>query len=663
MPLSAKEIEEAAAAFQWSPEEESQANQLHQEFLQLYPRERIPSLTLDEYALGKGKGACWHLEFGAEKLGRIRGATAFKHVVFFDTKLNQWRHNKKYASEIEAFEAVKSGLLRMFELVEQGRFAEIDGVPPFENQNLTRGKWLYMYFPEQFVPIFSPAHLSEFSQAFGLAPRVPPSPTLLNRSLLEYRQSSRLFSAWSNLRFMRFLYARLPPVRFWKIAPGENAEFWEECRAGGYICIGWDALGDLTQYNDRPSLLKAFVRTQPKDNRNKVSEVWRFRHLEEGDLIVANRGMKSIVGLGRVKGPYFFNAERSVLRHCVPVDWFRTDEYPIADRKAVSDWWARTVKRLTQQEYESLSGAVPPPPPEPNGHGFETLRAETSLPTSFFEDCEKLLKSKRQFILQGAPGTGKTYVATKLAHWWAGQSGRVVSVQFHESYGYEDFVHGIRPRHDDNSGNARFVAEDGVFLRFCETARRSAARHVLIIDEINRAKTARVFGELLWLLEYRDETITLQYGQEFSIPPNVYIIGTMNTIDRSIALVDYALRRRFAFVTLWPVRDGKSVVLNAWLKSHGIGNAEEIDRLFVALNTAIAEKEEALMLGHSYFMVEDARKAGRFDDDLLDFIWRTQILPLVAEYEYQLSSSQIEEKYGLPAIRKRAGLLSSAEAA
>lgn len=317
-------------------------------------------------------------------------------------------------------------------------------------------------------------------------------------------------------------------------------------------------------------------------------------------------------------------------------------------------WWKQ---QLTLQG--TLPTVLPPRPPGTGNGRFTELCKSTFLPVSFFEDCEKLLKTKRQFILQGAPGTGKTYVAEKLAAWWAGESGRVEPVQFHESYGYEDFIHGIRP-HCDAQGNPSFVAEDGLFLKFCESARNKPGNHVLIIDEINRAKTARVFGELLWLLEYRNKSIKLQYGQEFSIPENVYIIGTMNTIDRSIALVDYALRRRFAFMTLWPVREGKSVVLRSWLNSRGIANAEEVDRLFVTLNTAIAEKEEALMVGHSYLMLEEASKAGRFDEELLEFIWRYQILPLVSEYEYQLTSDEIEQKYGLAAIRRRIGPSSEA---
>jgi hypothetical protein len=329
------------------------------------------------------------------------------------------------------------------------------------------------------------------------------------------------------------------------------------------------------------------------------------------------------------------------------------DQNHVVLKEPFERWWKKQLE---------LQGSTQPPPPcpeKPSGR-FAGLCNATFLPVAFFEDCERLLETKRQFILQGAPGTGKTFVAEKVASWWAGGNGRVLPVQFHESYGYEDFIHGIRPHYDAEAKTTYFKPEDGVFLKFCESARNSSARHVLIIDEINRAKTARVFGELLWLLEYREKSIILQYGQEFSIPDNVYIIGTMNTVDRSIALVDYALRRRFAFMTLWPVRCNKSVVLNGWLKSRNIANADEIDSLFVALNTAIAEKEEALMVGHSYLMVDEAVKAGRFSDELLDFIWRSQILPLVSEYEYQLNADQIEERYGLAAIRKRVALSAKA---
>lgn len=622
MPLSSTEIQTAVTEFEWSQKDENEAIQRHQEFLKAFPRERIPSLTLDEYALGKGKGVCWWVEFGTEKLGRIGGATAFKHVVFFDSEGNQWRYNnKKYTSENEAFQAVKSGLLKLFELAEQDRFAEIDTVEPFQNQNLTRGKWLYLYFPEKFLPIFSPDNLADFCQMFGVSLGADPSPTLLNRALLQYKASSAVFSAWSNLRFMRCLYAKFPPVAFWKIAPGERASEWSDCLAGGYICIGWDGIGDISQYDDRQSLKKAMVAENPKDNMKQVSQVWNFKNMEKGDVVVANRGISSIVGLGRVTGPYFFSADRPHFKHCVPVQWFHTVEYPIADKTVASDWFGFTLKKLTRQEYDRVSPPAPPvsilrwrrqaptsfdlvlenvaslnraevatlfddlikseggaqqglnkhlrddlsswiskpegplpsaayttlsnwfttafsalsasprsgaarklwdalflcapeerlsspesgqnhivlkepferwwkrqlelqgstmtstsPMPENRSGRFAQLCSETFLPPAFFEDCEKLLETKRQFILQGAPGTGKTFVGEKLANWWADGIGRVLAVQFHESYGYEDFVHGIRPRYDPDTKTTAFVPEDGVFLRFCEDVRNSPGR-------------------------------------------------------------------------------------------------------------------------------------------------------------------------------------------
>jgi 5-methylcytosine-specific restriction protein B len=183
--------------------------------------------------------------------------------------------------------------------------------------------------------------------------------------------------------------------------------------------------------------------------------------------------------------------------------------------------------------------------------------------------------------------------------------------------------------------------------------RNSTEPHVLIIDEINRAKSARVFGELLYLLEYRKETIHLQSGGEFCIPDNLYLIGTMNTADKSIALVDYALRRRFAFVTLKPVTNGHSVVLRHWLTKNHIQNAVEVEALFVVLNQLVAERDDALMVGHSYFMVDEACAEKRFSPEMLEFLWKYYVVPLVSEYEYQLKPAEIEQKYGLPAIRTR----------
>lgn len=286
---------------------------------------------------------------------------------------------------------------------------------------------------------------------------------------------------------------------------------------------------------------------------------------------------------------------------------------------------------------------------------FAEITQKTFLSSPFFEDLERLLLTKRQIILQGAPGSGKTFVAEEFANWWTGSSDRVRTVQLHESYGYEDFVQGIKPKVDEETHQTNFQLTDGPFMAACKLAGTSPhERYVLVIDEINRAKAARVFGELLYLLEYRDKGIILQSGSTFSIPSNLYVIGTMNTVDKSIALVDFALRRRFAFVTLRPVVDGKSTVLLKWLERNQVTNAKEVDQLFLALNKVIAAKSEDLMLGHSYFMSAEISQIKTVTNDTLEFIWLHYILPLMAEYEYDLNSKQVEDKYGLPAIRNLA---------
>ena len=188
------------------------------------------------------------------------------------------------------------------------------------------------------------------------------------------------------------------------------------------------------------------------------------------------------------------------------------------------------------------------PPEGPNKIPMELDELAEALfltePPNFLREIDTLLADKKQVIFQGPPGTGKTYVAQQLANHLAGSKERVTLVQFHPSYAYEDFVRGFRPTL--RSGQAGFELRDGPLLRAAERAREEPGeKHFLIIDEINRGNLAKVFGELYYLLEYRDESITLQYqrdeNERFSMPPNLYIIGTMNTADRSIALVDLAL--------------------------------------------------------------------------------------------------------------------------
>ena len=224
------------------------------------------------------------------------------------------------------------------------------------------------------------------------------------------------------------------------------------------------------------------------------------------------------------------------------------------------------IKRLWQDNGQHRQ-PVPPddsPAPEPTS-ALQSLADELLFGIEYLHEIEKLLDDKRQVIFQGPPGTGKTFVARKLANCLSGPEGHVRLVQFHPSYAYEDFVQGYRPALID--GQPGFKLRNGPLLEAAEKARAEPdAKHFLVIDEINRGNLSKVFGELYFLLEYRDEEMRLLYADEpFSLPNNLYIIGTMNTADRSIALVDLALRRRFHFVESTPTnRRSKACCSAGW---------------------------------------------------------------------------------------------------
>ena len=272
---------------------------------------------------------------------------------------------------------------------------------------------------------------------------------------------------------------------------------------------------------------------------------------------------------------------------------------------------------------------------------LKSLANELMFDIAELRKIEELLNDKRQVIIQGPPGTGKTYAARKLAQYLAAAKDRVRLVQFHPSYAYEDFVQGFRP-HLAN-GQPGFKLRDGPLLQAAKAASDEPdAKHFLIIDEINRGNLAKVFGELYFLLEYRDEAMRLQYSDEtFALPDNLYIIGTMNTADRSIALVDLALRRRFHFVEFHPDRPPVKGLLKRWLEKnapHMRWVADLVDRA----NEKLDDRQAAI--GPSYFM------KGDLDDRKVDLIWEHNVLPYIEERLYE-ERERLEE-FGLDSLRR-----------
>lgn len=255
-------------------------------------------------------------------------------------------------------------------------------------------------------------------------------------------------------------------------------------------------------------------------------------------------------------------------------------------------------------------------------------------------DLINLLEYKKNIILQGAPGVGKTYTAKRLAFAMLGEKDeyKVIQVQFHQSYTYDDFIMGLRP-----TAEGGFVFAEGPFYTLCKRAEKDpGGKYFMIIDEINRGNMSKILGEMFSLIEkdHRGEKIMLKYNSEmFCVPENVYIIGTMNTADRGLVMLDYALRRRFSFYTTLPAY--KSDGFRARMIEAGNVKFNKIAKRIIELNKEI-EKDEMLgpgfMIGHSYFCIN--RKVT--DEDLENII-HYEIMPLLEEYWYDDADNKVEK--------------------
>lgn len=377
-----------------------------------------------------------------------------------------------------------------------------------------------------------------------------------------------------------------------------------------------------------------------------------LNRMQVGDLIISTSGPEIFVGT--IAGEAEFTKspdDRSNLRRAVK--WQNAEvgidfgELPAALKARLSS--QHTLVDLTT-ELASLERLVPSGEPDeeaPAAAPEAALRDATDelaktllVDRSWLDEVIGLLRDRRQLIFYGPPGTGKTYLAQAIAE-HAASPESVKLVQFHPAYSYEDFFEGFRPTVGEG-GAVGFTLSPGPFRRIVDAARENpGAAYVLIVDEVNRANLAKVFGELYFLLEYRDRSIDLLYssGDEatFTLPRNVFIIGTMNTADRSIALVDAAMRRRFAFVPLHPAEPPTSGMLLRWLEREDLPstNASLLD----SLNSLIADDD--FKIGPSYFMRGDV-----YTDGGLERLWRTAILPLLEEHHYG-DGTEVKKEYSL----------------
>ena len=294
-----------------------------------------------------------------------------------------------------------------------------------------------------------------------------------------------------------------------------------------------------------------------------------------------------------------------------------------------------------------------PPPPDPwSEASIGALAADLLWEPKYLQEIIQDLQEKRQVIFYGPPGTGKTYVAREIAKQCHLDGGDFEIVQFHPSYSYEDFVEGFRPALTAN-GQPGFELAQGPLRRIADKARDNReATYILVIDELNRGNVAKVFGELYFLLEYRNEELRLQYGggAGFSLPSNLWFICTMNTADRSIALMDAALRRRFYFAPFFPDEPPIEGLLNRWLEREGQ------DTLAARLvNEANKSLDRDARIGPSYFM----RTGQTLDEDAVRRIWDRAVIPYVEEQCF--GDEEKLKGFGFDALKRRLGSTESGE--
>ena len=467
----------------------------------------------------------------------------------------------------------------------------------------------------------------------------------LNQKEYEYHSFPELsYCAWKSSQAEK---PEEPPTKtvdsnvketdYWIYSPGDNACMWDEFFKNGIMGIGWDEVTNLKDFASKEEI-KEFMKKvydASYSYKNNAHCLWQFANeIKVGDVVFVKKGMHKIIGRGVVTSDYIYDSSRDTYKHIRKVDWQNNGEWEhpgqavmktLTNISAYPDYVQKLLDLFAEDSPEEVSEQkeIKYPP-----YSKDDFLNEVYMDEDTYNTLTELVEAKYNVILQGAPGVGKTFAAKRLAYSIMGQkdTSRVAMVQFHQSYSYEDFIQGYRPSKEG------FELENGAFYKFCKEAEEDNERpYFFIIDEINRGNLSKILGELMMLIEKdkRGEKIKLLYSNEwFTVPQNVRIIGMMNTADRSLALMDYALRRRFAFFDFAPAFSSEG--FKNYLAEKNSPKLESLITVVESLNNTISSDEslgDGFRIGHSYFCTDD-----EITDEWLKSVVEFEVIPLIKEY-------------------------------
>lgn len=611
---------------------------------------------------------CYVLEMDKdmrEIFGSIAGGAAYKFGLFFHKKTQSWtcgspaKPVKLTENEaIQKAEEIRNDLVAGAEIISS--FGPLNSTADYEQlykqlehisgiNTVWRMKYYQMLFPILFAPFYGQDIQLDVLHFLNQTPSEIPFIRMGQIALFSKKCNipgivfghiwgrSTNHNNKSNDSETNTLSDKKHKLHYWMYTVFDDTS-WMECQQKEIMVLGMDNIGDYSQYDSKESLRQELISTYDNSTsrKNQALMAWNFANkLAINDVIFAKRS-NTLVGKGIVTGDYIFDDSRQEYKNIRTVKWLQIGEWEhpgksvakrLTDITPYTDYIEKLITIFTPDELDDVDTQPEVDYPEYSSADF---LSDVYMSEQDYETLVNVLKMKKNIILQGAPGVGKTFTAKRLAYSIIGAKNpdRVQMIQFHQSYSYEDFIEGYRPTENG------FTIKKGSFYKFCKLAEDDDENdYFFIIDEINRGNLSKIFGELFMLIEKDKRGIELQllYSDEnFSVPPNVYIIGMMNTADRSLAMLDYALRRRFSFFTMKP--GFNTIGFQTYQDSLKSDAFKKLISCIKQLNSKIAADislGEGFCIGHSYFCGLTAKTA---TVRTLTSIIEYELIPLLKEY-------------------------------